>query len=547
MRTKRADPTLRPLINRPAEHRLPPEDALEQPAPGLPGPAHAPALEHQAARLGHRESSPAQRQRLATQLGQLLGNATLQRVIARASLLPDMANSRAAAESGTGSREVQPPAEKGPRQRALPPAGGAVIQRWDAPAHLALGNRLGPRVGYLKLTAHDRDLPLHSEDPGTWPREWRTRYERGSAIQKRMLTQGLSYGEMLAMGGDFYPTFRELDNAPLHELYRLVDMVNRPREPSTAEFQEVTGGRYLDLAKKNAAHFRMSVGTNSLTSYIAMHQQALEEASAGNARRAYAMNAVADHFLTDSFAGAHLRVARSEMTGTIGSIRSKVEHDLDGRFGVEVSNPRGDRWIAYGETLGDLRDERNRRSVEILAEAMALSAKDIEDVLHMGPMCVMPEAVNLVPKPVDPTRRRWGPDDYQTRLTELAGEEAPGVLGEVVSDDNQVREWIGRTPGAALAVQPVDQKVRMIKTLLSGWISDDDVEAVEKLGAAIPEGEQATIWSQVEEDTKGMTSPRQWLRVVKALRPGGSPSLSRPAEPHEAHGPYGVPKIGSAI
>ena len=88
----------------------------------------------------------------------------------------------------------------------------------------------------------------------------------------------------------------------------------------------------------------------------------------------------------------------------------------------------------------------------------------------------------------------------------------------------------------------------MIKTLLSGWISDDDVNAVVKLGACIPDDERESVWDQVRGDVAGMNTYRQRQRVIRVLRPAGwvePPTESRPSE--RTYGPYGVPKVGSAI
>ena len=96
-------------------------------------------------------------------------------------------------------------------------------------------------------------------------------------------------------------------------------------------FDEATGGtwstdgRYLKLAKKNFDHF----GVDAITCYMAGHilaQRAASEAKrAGDPQRllrAYAINAFADHFLTDLFAAGHMRNPRRALCKRVLSLNS---------------------------------------------------------------------------------------------------------------------------------------------------------------------------------------------------------------------------------
>lgn len=84
---------------------------------------------------------------------------------------------------------------------------------------------------------------------------------------------------------------------------------------------------------------------------------------------AYAMNAFADHFLTDLFSAGHLRVPRKALADTVtpsdvGSLISRFMHDEDSKYGLAVRNAEGEQWRAYGDKrYFDSVDAANRRQV----------------------------------------------------------------------------------------------------------------------------------------------------------------------------------------
>jgi hypothetical protein len=48
--------------------------------------------------------------------------------------------------------------------------------------------------------------------------------------------------------------------------------------------------------------------------------------------------------------------AALDAKGTVGEIQSKIAHDLDNQFGVEVTNDRGDpSWRAFGMNTSMIR------------------------------------------------------------------------------------------------------------------------------------------------------------------------------------------------
>ena len=402
----------------------------------------------------------------------------------------------AALQASVGNRAVA-------RWLARAPAGRTsrrMLQRWDSPEHVSLGDTAAGSAAPIVLAAHDRDLPNRRNAPATWGGRWPARWTSATAEQRRAMTDGLTYGEVVALSGDFYRGWDALNTAPLWEVITLIPLIRG--HATTTELQEATGGRYLTLAAQNVEHFsNVAVGRRNVDVWRRMHVQAIDEARAGRANTAWGINAMADHYLTDAFSGGHIRTPRDRLTTTLGNVESKILHDLDNQFGVRVTNARGDAaWIAYGdERFFTPANADNRRLAQ---EAVRLSRQDIADALAGGAPGAAGafEAERLVPHPVDPTADRWtgrtptfvntpdGPvrvaDDYTRMRDDVVMREGPGVVSGLWTDDNQVRQWTGNQDLPAIARQSPEEKIRMIETLIGGtfsWISDDDVDAMERI------------------------------------------------------------------
>ena len=128
----------------------------------------------------------------------------------------------------------------------------------------------------------------------------------------------VSYGTGIALG-DFYASAEDMLNAPAAELENLSNLIQKEKsggKVSTAEWQAASGGRYLRLAERNQAHFAPPNAAFAAVSgrssgdhkseWEKNHRLALEASQQGNKDRAFAINAFADHFLTDAFAAGHL-------------------------------------------------------------------------------------------------------------------------------------------------------------------------------------------------------------------------------------------------
>ncbi|HEK1769086.1 TPA: phospholipase [Pseudomonas putida] len=270
----------------------------------------------------------------------------------------------------------------------------------------------------------------------------------------------LTYGQVVALGGDFYgvperpiadgatpaerierflQAFDSLARLPAsraeaqdilavmqEEISAANHAIKDGRQPHeaydalgdslSARWNRITGGgsvasdllplgRYLKLAASNRDHF----GRSALLAYQAGHgaalQQALRARDSGDERDlqlAYAMNAFADHFLTDLFSAGHLRVPRKALADTvtpsdIGSLVSRFMHDEDSKYGLRVRNAEGEQWRAYGDKrYFDSVDVANRRQV---GRAVQRSADEVFQAFDKG-QATLPEqyaALRLTP------------------------------------------------------------------------------------------------------------------------------------------------------
>ncbi len=138
----------------------------------------------------------------------------------------------------------------------------------------------------------------------------------------------LSYGDLVAFGGDHFKDFAQIADetstpagrARLKKLRDTTDSeaTQSPAYEDSATISKEYAERYKNLALENVSHF--SLGGTALTTWQEMHRDAIIDAleagkkgdSTGLAK-AYALNGFADHFLTDSFSSGHVRVPRERM------------------------------------------------------------------------------------------------------------------------------------------------------------------------------------------------------------------------------------------
>jgi len=125
-------------------------------------------------------------------------------------------------------------------------------------------------------------------------------------------------------------------------------------------------GNYLKLAQVNFDHFV----PDSLIAYKAGHLAALEQAkeafkmwhdekdfvkSQQLLHYAYAKNAFANHYLSDSLSSGHMRVPRRQISeqlllpAVLKLLIANLMHDEDNQYGLNVINKKGTSWYAYGD------------------------------------------------------------------------------------------------------------------------------------------------------------------------------------------------------
>ncbi len=417
--------------------------------------------------------------------------------------------------------------------------------------HISEGDSAGgPSTGYLKLENHVLDFPEHQLPIARWPRKWQSLYHTGSHEQKRLLTQGLTYGEIMALSGDLYETYEDLAAAPLEEIYELLPLIQSPFV-TTIQLQKTTGGRYLSLAESNQSHFtQVPTPYNNISTWETIHRRALLAARKGRTHLAWSLSAVAAHYLTDAFCSGHVRVPRANLMGSsLANIYSKIVHDIDNEEGVLVNNIRGDGpWVAYGDML--LYDRRNAKNRTLLLEAVRLAKLDIEKALFLGDAYPIPDqntrfpSRDLVPYALVPSKDfpvgekryifssigfvRQGLDSlqlaiwighllwssnyktYWDKITQMAKTEFSPLIDHLFHEDDYARAWIQRYSSEILRRQPVKQKVRLILILLKDWVSHEDREALRKLITSTPYGpERILLQKRIFSHYQGILQKRE--------------------------------------
>ena len=257
----------------------------------------------------------------------------------------------------------------------------------------------------------------------------------------QMSDVSLTYGEVVALGGDFYgtPTLKPISSGltideqvqrfedafgtlatanrvELATIMKILDVesskVIGAQHPAKVfqeelgtklycQWNEATGGapasqgiagmatgpgRYTSLAIQNLDHF----GSGGVAAYHAGHLAACRKAST-DLNTALAMNAFADHFLTDLFAAGHIRTPRKvlneyswNLSGvvadktTVGSLLSRAMHDEENRTGLTVTSQArgGGTWLAYGD-----QQALEKKAEENTGEAITAVQASIDEVL----------------------------------------------------------------------------------------------------------------------------------------------------------------------
>jgi hypothetical protein len=195
-------------------------------------------------------------------------------------------------------------------------------------------------------------------------------------------------------------------------------------------------GRYELIAATNWDHF----GADAITSYTAAHAAALDLAvkDGGTAQldQAYALNAFADHYLTDLFSSGHLRTPRRQLyerqfgpTGplvypwnsaatldsAISGLLARCMHDEDSLNGLWVRNSKGDSWLCYGDAR--YRDPENYANAALVQQSVRISTDEIYQAFTTKKLPATYAALTLCPL----LDRNWNSTENYSPLFLLSG------------------------------------------------------------------------------------------------------------------------------
>ncbi|GIJ91160.1 hypothetical protein Asppvi_010125 [Aspergillus pseudoviridinutans] len=284
-----------------------------------------------------------------------------------------------------------------------------AVSEWESPDHIFLGDGI--------------TLRLDKHEPAKQAKEVHFALPNG---------EKLTYGEISALAGDFFGTWKPISDAPdpeertrcfisaweslavetrlKSEIRSILYIINEQkaaveqaikhgRHPSEVyksplwdiRFQNATQGRknqklptYLDLARLDWDHF----GLDARLSYNTGHAVAIEIAKKGTQEAlltAYAINAFADHFLQDSFSAGHIRTPRRALhfgDNVDVDNKAKLMHDEDGEKGLHVSSRTQCKWTMYGDM--NFLDKENKENREYCHQAVQSSVNEIFEAWKDG-------------------------------------------------------------------------------------------------------------------------------------------------------------------
>ena len=285
-------------------------------------------------------------------------------------------------------------------QSALQPAAPA-IHCYESPEHEDLGDKsLDQLQDFLQTEEGKKWAKDHGIDPAKLVKQIEadplkkaggnitagTRAVGGKGKEDVKLTPG----EITALSGDFYKGPDEIASAasqPLekeggkNELDKLVQAIEQERKGELPDankaYEQITKGRYLDLAKSNDVHF----APLNRVEWRRLHLQAIAEAAAAKDDRALQhallVDASGGHFLTDAYASGHLfdkgklvaaiqlhlqahplRTENPEaqlfagivtFSGNADQLVLKGIHDRMNIEGFDVTNAAGMKWRTFGD------------------------------------------------------------------------------------------------------------------------------------------------------------------------------------------------------
>lgn len=385
-----------------------------------------------------------------------------------------------------------------------------AVQRYEAPEHADLGDAaLDELLAFLQTPDGIAWARARKLDPAALATAIRADPLRQAGGKIRVGTRkvgdtgqeepvDLTPGEIVAMAGDLFAGPQGIAAAaakPLakagarNEIDQLQQAIADERAGKLADpnktYEDITGGRYLKLAKENDVHF----APRNRLEWRRLHEQALAEAAAAGAAPARAALAVTKsssgtgdaalqhallvdasggHFLTDAYASGHLfrkdkvlaairlhlnanalktRSPDAQLYANIVTLSGDAQqlvlkniHDRMNREGFEVTNARGMKWRTYGDTrLVQAPDTRRIASLALFLSRQQVYAahagdkpdpKEVEEL--MPDDATVDRATDQAISYISAAAAGSEIQDLMYRSRKLAGTQFPWPAGKLV-------------------------------------------------------------------------------------------------------------------
>jgi hypothetical protein len=105
-------------------------------------------------------------------------------------------------------------------------------------------------------------------------------------------------------------------------------------------------------------------------------------------------------------------------------------------------------------------------------------------------------------------------------VADLASENAPSPYW--MNDDDHIRNWVFAHSNADIAVLSTTHKLQAIRILMGGWISDDDIRAMDKICRSVTTTAESTaIQRGINLSDFTSIGQRTQMRVTFSRMPGG--------------------------
>ncbi|HMT02153.1 MAG TPA: hypothetical protein PKD00_02395 [Burkholderiales bacterium] len=254
-------------------------------------------------------------------------------------------------------------------------------------------------------------------------------------------------------------------------------------------------GLYMEVNSKGGDHF----GKNALNNYLTGHnlaiKTALQASSNYNLKNAYAYEAYAQHYLTDSFASGHIRTPiddfinlNSETTiNILNPILSyfgigkdnlflafaKIMHDKDNVNGLWINSKYQPKpWKAYGD--GQLFILDNTDNLNYIKQIMQFGIDQIFDAYKNRKNISSADQATFVNDKIEEIKQRFPDLEFVTTTTMNPSPEFSIINGELY--EHNFRDWADGSTGAVCAIYhnvdafPIDDSTKAsIKSYLSHY------------------------------------------------------------------------------